>query len=86
MSHHAGGNASDTLAQKSKEAAGAKSKKLETHARQQRPVMRQPSSIWMDSPWVYCGEFLDRTAALDRGAGRPRGVEGSKDKTPHWPD
>ena len=30
--------------------------------------------------------FLDRVAAFDRGAGRPRGVEGLMDTAPHWPD
>ncbi len=46
---------------------------------------------------VDCGEFLDRAAArpaeasprrrtLDRGAGRPRGVEGFMETAPHWPD
>ena len=30
--------------------------------------------------------FLDRAAALDHSAGRPRGVEGLTDTAPHWPD
>jgi len=30
----------------------------------------------MDSLWVDCGVFLDRFAAFDREAGRPRGVQG----------
>jgi hypothetical protein len=30
----------------------------------------EPSSIRMDSAWVYCHEFLDRDTALDRVPGK----------------
>jgi len=46
-------------------------------------VMREPPSIWMESLWVYCPVFLDRAAALDRGAGRPLEVQSKKAEL--WP-
>ena len=59
-----------------------------TAAWQAQPTVKQPRRP--DEPQgqvpVRCSVFMDRAAALDRGAGRLRGVQGFRDRTPHWPD